>query len=192
MNTIKKLYWIRIHFIKTFSTIICKYKMRIWGIKYKSNNKFIGPCIFYKEPKSNITIGNNCIFNSSSLFNYRGINHACIIQTGKEGAEILIGNDCGFSGISIVCKCKVVIGNHVNIGANSILGDYDDHPDLYKTEPAPIYIKDNVWIGMNVIILKGVTIGENTVIGAGSIVTKDIPANVVAAGNPCKVIKQKN
>ena len=54
----------------------------------------------------------------------------------------------------------------------------------------PIKIGNNVWIGGNVIVLPGVTIGDNTVIGAGSVVTKDIPANVVAVGNPCKVIKQ--
>ena len=53
-----------------------------------------------------------------------------------------------------------------------------------------ITVKDNVWIGGNCVLLPGVTIGENTVIGAGSVVTKDIPANVVAVGNPCKPIKQ--
>ncbi len=54
----------------------------------------------------------------------------------------------------------------------------------------PIKVGNNVWIGGNVIVLPGVTIGDNTVIGAGSVVNKDIPSNVVAVGNPCKVIKQ--
>lgn len=53
----------------------------------------------------------------------------------------------------------------------------------------PITIGDNVWLGGGVIVCPGVNIGENTVIGAGSVVTKDIPANVVAAGNPCRVIR---
>ena len=61
--------------------------------------------------------------------------------------------------------------------------------DPRSGELRAVHIGDNVWLGINVTVLKGVTIGENTVIGAGSIVTKDIPANVVAAGNPCKVIK---
>ena len=54
----------------------------------------------------------------------------------------------------------------------------------------PITVGDNVWIGGNVVVLPGVTIGSNSVIGAGSVVTKDIPSNVVAVGNPCKVIKE--
>ena len=53
----------------------------------------------------------------------------------------------------------------------------------------PITIGDNVWIGGNVVVLPGVTIGNNSVIGAGSVVTKDIPAGVIAYGNPCKVIR---
>ena len=54
----------------------------------------------------------------------------------------------------------------------------------------PIIIEDNVWLGINSSVLKGVTIGKNSVIGAGSVVTKNIPANVIAAGNPCRVIKK--
>lgn len=53
-----------------------------------------------------------------------------------------------------------------------------------------LYLMNNVWIGANVMILKGVHIGRNSLVGAGSVVTKDIPANVVAAGNPCKVIRE--
>ena len=54
----------------------------------------------------------------------------------------------------------------------------------------PITIKDHVWIGSNTTVLPGVTIGENSIIGAGSVVTKDIPANVIAAGNPCRILRE--
>lgn len=89
----------------------------------------------------------------------------------------------------------VEIGNDVFIGPN--VGIYTaNHPtDVRRREKGyewalPVKIRDKVWIGGGVTILPGVTIGENTVIAAGSIVTKDIPANVIAAGNPCKVIKE--
>ena len=59
-----------------------------------------------------------------------------------------------------------------------------------KTQTAPVIIGNNVWIGGNVNVLPGVTIGDNVVIGAGSVVNKDIPSNSVAVGNPCKVIKE--
>ncbi|MCS2572069.1 hypothetical protein NXX61_16750 [Bacteroides ovatus] len=63
---------------------------------------------------------------------------------------------------------------------------------IERGKDAPIIIEDNVWLGMNVTVLKGVCIGENSLIGAGSIVTRDIPANVVAAGIPCRVVKSIN
>lgn len=100
-----------------------------------------------------------------------------------------IGNRCGFSGCSIVADKEVIIGDHVMVGANTCIGDRDDHPDRLGTSPQPVHIGNNVFIGMHCIVMKGVTIGDNSIIGAGSIVTKDIPANCIAAGVPCKVIK---
>lgn len=89
---------------------------------------------------------------------------------------------------------KVTFGENVQIGPNC--GFYTSgHPLEKETRrkvefAKPITIGNDVWIGGNVCILPGVTIGDNTVIGAGSVVTKDIPANVVAVGNPCKVIRK--
>lgn len=77
------------------------------------------------------------------------------------------------------------------VGANTSIGDRDDHPERLGTSPQPVHIGNNVFIGMHCIVMKGVTIGDNSIIGAGSIVTKDIPANCIAAGVPCKVIKYK-
>lgn len=96
-------------------------------------------------------------------------------------------------------NCYVQARNGIHIGSNFRMGpgvglisanhkenDYDMH-----TENRPITIGDNVWIGMNTVVLPGVTIGDNVMIGANSVVTKEIPPNVVAAGNPCRVIRQK-
>lgn len=89
---------------------------------------------------------------------------------------------------------KVTFGNNVQIGPNC--GIYTSGHPINKEErrkvefAKPIRIGNDVWIGGNVCVMPGVTIGDNTVIGAGSVVTKDIPSNVVAVGNPCRVIKQ--
>ena len=90
---------------------------------------------------------------------------------------------------------KVEFGNNVFIGPNC--GFYTSgHPLDYKTRnkgleyAKPIKVGNNVWFGGNVCVLPGVTIGDNVVIGAGSVVNKDIPSNVVAVGNPCKVLKK--
>lgn len=174
-----------------YSQIACKMILNAKGIKYKKGIRFRGRILISRHQNSKIHIGQNCTFNSSSYFNYRGLNHRCILQTGTEDAQIIIGDNCGFSGVSIVADIGVIIGNNTKIGANTRIGDRDGHPEIYASQPQRIIIEDNVWIGMNVTIMKGVTIGKNSIIGAGAIVTKDIPANVIAAGIPCKVIKAR-
>jgi acetyltransferase-like isoleucine patch superfamily enzyme len=67
---------------------------------------------------------------------------------------------------------------------------YKNRPPRPPLRTAPVIIKDNVWIGMNAIVLKGVTIGENAVIAAGAVVSRDVPANVVVAGNPAVIVKE--
>ena len=104
----------------------------------------------------------------------------------------MIGDRFGASGVSIVSSIGVTIGDDVMCGANVIIGDRNDHEDLYpEWQPKAIFIGNRVWLGMNSIVMRGVTIGDDSVIGAGSIVTHDIPAGVIAAGNPCKVIRTK-
>ena len=94
----------------------------------------------------------------------------------------------------ILDGAKVSFGSNDFIGPNC--GFYTaGHPLNFKERneglefAKPIFVGDNVWFGGNVVVLPGVTIGDNAVIGSGSVVTKDIPANVVAVGNPCKVLK---
>ena len=80
--------------------------------------------------------------------------------------------------------------DNVRVGANCLIMDGDAHQDDPRAgKNKPIVIEDNVWLGSNVVVKKGVTIGRNSVIGMNSVVTKDIPANCVAIGNPCVVIK---
>ena len=152
---------------------------------------FNGKMYISRFKHSTITIGNNCIFNSHDLFNSRGLGR-CIVRTYTDYARIEIGDNTGFSGVSINARNLVKIGDNVMFGAGVIIGDNDDHPERLGTSEVPIIIGNNVFIGMRCIIMKGVTIGDNAVIGAGSIVTKDIPANCVAAGVPCKVIKRND
>lgn len=112
------------------------------------------------------------------------------------GKNIIIENNVYINFGCVILDCAEVV-----IGANSLLGP---NIGLYAVNHAtdaeeringacygkPIHIGKNVWLGGDVKILAGVSIGDNTIIGTGSIVTKDIPPNVIAVGNPCKVIKQ--
>lgn len=98
--------------------------------------------------------------------------------------------------LTLIDDWKITIGKNVLIGPNVTIST-TGHP-IHPAHRAdgmysfPVSIGDNVWIGANVIVLPGVTIGENSVIGAASVVTKDIPANVVAFGVPCKVYREIN
>lgn len=158
-------------------------------------------CSFMGVPKfsigngGGIFIGRQCKFISTTTGNHIGLNHKCLLSatpvSENEGCILSIGNGCGFSGVSIWCFKQITIGNNVRVGANCLIMDGDAHFEDPRTSPAkPIVIEDNVFIGANCVIRKGVTIGENAVIGMNSVVTKDIPANCVAVGSPCKVIRQ--
>lgn len=97
--------------------------------------------------------------------------------------------------LTLVDDTHIYIGNHVMIGPNVTLATagHPIDPDLRRQVAQfniPVHIGDNVWIGAHSVVLPGVTIGENSVIGAGSIVTKDIPANVIAVGNPSRVMRE--
>ena len=91
----------------------------------------------------------------------------------------------------------IYVGDYTMFGPNVILATAG-HPILPKLRQEayqynmPVHIGKNCWLGAGVILLPGVTIGDNTVIGAGSVVTKDIPSNVVAVGNPCRVLREIN
>lgn len=99
--------------------------------------------------------------------------------------------------LTLVDDTHIYVGDYTMFGPNVVLATAG-HPILPELRPLayqynmPIHIGKNCWLGAGVIVLPGVTIGDNTVIGAGSVVTKDIPANVVAVGNPCKVLREIN
>lgn len=112
------------------------------------------------------------------------------------GKNITIGDDVYINFGCIILDCsEVTIGSHTLLGPN--IGLYAANHSTDATERInggcygkPIHIGNNVWLGGDVKVLQGVTIDDNTIIGAGSIVTKDIPDNVIAVGNPCKVIRK--
>lgn len=112
------------------------------------------------------------------------------------GSHIEVGeNFYANTGCVMLDVGKITIGKNVMFGPNVAIytAGHPIHPDSRNSGyeyGIPVNIGDNVWIGGNCVILPGVTIGNNVVIGAGSVVTKDIPDNVCAAGNPCRVIRK--
>ncbi len=180
-------------------------KFRCFGINYGHNM-----CVnneVYVIGHGKITIGDDFRFTSGN-----GINPICRnikgeFRLGSKDASIEIGNNVGISSSCIWARKRISIGDNVNIGGDCIIIDSDIHSHnfierrkghsplngKYKIIPsAPIVIEDDVWLGARCMVLKGVHIGARSIIAAGSVVINDIPSDVVAGGNPCKVIKKIN
>lgn len=146
---------------------------------------------------SRVVIGRRFSALSTSRYNSLGVIQKTLLRTCAYGAELIIGDDVGVSGVSICAAKAVRIGNNVLIGTGTIITDSDLHPadpamrlSGKEADSMPVTIEDNVFIGARAIILKGVTIGEGSTIGAGSVVTRDIPSYCVAVGNPAMVVKR--
>lgn len=187
-------------FYKVFSFLICLYAKRIKGVELASNTvAFYGMPLITRAPGATIEIGENSKFISARDINVAGINQQCILAAMGPESIIKIGKYCGFSGSVLVAETSIEIGDFCNIGANVKIYDTDFHvedpilrrsqlsPHIAKT--SPVKIGQDVWIGANVIVLKGVTIGDGAIIGAGSVVTKDVPSKYVFAGNPARLIR---
>jgi acetyltransferase-like isoleucine patch superfamily enzyme len=164
--------------------------------------------ITYGYPKisiaktGNLKIGSNFSLNSNYASNLIGRQQKTIISV-SESAELIIGNNVGISSTAIICTKNIRIGNNVKIGGNTCIYDTDFHslvteertsiPEITKNvKKKPVIIHDNVFIGAHSTILKGVTIGKNSIIGACSVVSKNIPENEIWAGNPAVFIKKLN
>ena len=173
-------------------------KLKLCGATLGKRCRIFNRFYLFLHPHGELRIGDDFIFSSGSNFNQLSRNIRGSIYVA-ENAKLLIGDHVGISSSCVWVTQSVTIGDYVNIGADSIIVDTDAHHldwqarrNHGKRNCKPIVIEDDVFIGTRSIILKGVTIGARSVIGAGSVVTKDIPADCIAAGNPCKVIRMMN
>ena len=150
----------------------------------------IRACFHLGSPHACITIGNNV-----------GMSSPCIwIQE-----RLTIGNNVNIGGNCMILDtdvhqldylarrgdANVNVNDNVNVNEN-VNGNDNGNGAEQMVQTAPVTIEDDVWIGANCQILKGVTIGARSVIGAGSVVTRSIPADCIAAGNPCRIIRKSN
>lgn len=185
-----------IHFLRNLLSRLLAFKYRkIPFISIDQSSKVYFPGIFYRD-NCLLEIGGQSIIEGNLIFERSG---AAI----KIGRDTFIGNKT-----SLICSENIQIGSGVLISWGCTLIDQDAHSlhwDERKNDVSewakgrkewthvirrPIVIHDKAWVGFNSIILKGVTIGEGAVVGAGSVVTKDVAPYTLVAGNPAKLIKE--
>ena len=162
-------------------------------VKLLKRNNLSIPLVTNGEGEVRVSDSNNFGYQLSPGFK----NGSILIQARMKQSKIIIGQRNFVSNnVSIIANNAVVIGNNCQIGNDVQIFDSDFHELSPETrnhsagKTKPVYIGDNVWVGSNSIILKGVHIGNGAVIAAGSIVTKNVKNSTLVAGNPAKYIKQ--
>jgi len=180
-----------------FLTAWNMYRFRKAGVKYGEKLRVGGHVGLVNDGECRI--GNHFVCNSGTMTNAMGRNIRSFIKV-SHGAVLSIGDEVGMSSVTLWCSKSITIGNHVKIGALTIITDTDAHSldyrlrrdsdtDAQNAKKQPVMIEDDAFVGASSIICKGVTIGARSIVGAGSVVTKSIPPDEVWAGNPAKFIK---
>lgn len=170
-------WWYRFKFLLQFKSFSAGKYFRVYGPLIVSGS-------------GRVSFGNNCLIISNA------IKPVCI-RTLHPDAHVVLGDHAGLNGTAIQCVRRVEIGRLSNI-ADAYITDSPAHTlgrnrrsqTIEDVSANPVKIGENVWISVQVVVLDGVTIGDNSVIGACSLVRQDVPANVFAAGNPLTVIRE--
>lgn len=181
-----------------FKNPIAKWMMKMQRIKYGKGCAFYGIPVIVCTGNSTMTLGDGVVCVSSFISNLVGLYQRSIIMA-RAGAEVVLEDDVRMSGVTIYSRERIRIGKHTSIGGNVKIFDHDFHPvdpqerlehpnSGMKTKP--VDIGENVFIGVNAIILKGSKIGNNCVIGAGAVVSGEFEDNCVIAGNPARVVRK--
>ena len=179
-----------------FKCHLPKLWLKLNKVKYQKGLRLNGYPVIFRYPNAKISIGKDVTVNSNFFSNLLGLYQRTII-VARDNGHISIGDKVGISGSTIYARDYIEIGDYCLIGANTKVMDNDFHPidpeqrkaDSYDLVSKPVILGKNVFVGCNCIILKGTEIGDNCVIGAGSVVHGKFGPNQIIAGNPAKSIK---
>jgi acetyltransferase-like isoleucine patch superfamily enzyme len=179
-----------------FYTPYAKLILFLNGVKYSKDLKVNEILKVFITRRGIVIFDENISINSGNNHNIVGRQQKTIFWV--EG-KLTVGHNTGMSSTALICNHEIEIGNNVNLGGNTIIYDTDFHAidpkirlnkglDKKEAKKAIVKIGNNVFTGAHSTILKGVTIGDNAVVGACSLVSKDIPTNEIWVGNPIRFI----
>lgn len=182
--------------------LINKFRFKAHGFQVGGNMLVFNKLYIRKWGKAEVKIGDNFGFSTGGGYNPLSRNVMGAFEL-EDNAKLTIGNNVGISSSCLWVYDSLTIGNNTKIGADCIIMDSDAHSlnyldrrnsktDRPNAKKQGITIGEDVLIGTRCIVLKGVSIGNRSIIGSGSVVVKSIPDDCIAAGNPAKVIKMIN
>ena len=171
---------------------------QIKGVQFEGRVMFAGRPLVSVADQSTFVVGRDVEVASALRATVLGCFQPCVLRTLAPGARLVLGDNAGLSAAVLCAGLSIEIGGGTLIGAGAMIIDNDFHVysgQGWRTEmqagARPVKVGREVFIGARAIILKGVTIGDRAVVGAGAVVTRDVPSDHVAAGNPASVFPKR-
>ncbi len=184
---------------RRFGSFVTRKKLLAYHVKFNPKKVTLNGLTYVQiDNNTEVIIGDGFIINSGVIAGIDNSSGSKIVVT--KGARLNLGKNSGMTNTIIQCHDSITIGDYVNIGAGCLIMDTNFHStnwenrldrkkDVLDAKTAPVKIGDVCFIGTRSIICKGVTIGDHSMIAAGSVVVKDVPANEIWGGNPAQFIK---
>jgi len=186
--------------LRRWPSVLWRLEAQFKGVEFKGRCDILGRPMFSLVKGGHIVIGDGVRIFSSTRGNPLGIAQPSALRAMAAGAQLILGDGVGLSGTALCAGSSIEVGEQTIFGASAMVMDHDFHvpcgewgwADDCHSNARPIKIGRGVFVGARAIILKGVTIGDRAVIGAGAVLTKDVPARHIAVGNPARIFEPKS
>jgi len=182
--------------LRRLPNILWRWEAVFRGVQLPGKIDFVGRPVLSVWKHSHMEFGDGVRMNSAVRANPLGCYQPCVVRTLCPGARIRLAQRVGLSGVVICAAKSIEIGESTILGAGAMVVDTDFHQptgewewnDDFVAGAEPVKIGRGVFIGARAIVLKGITIGDRAIIGAGAVVTRDVPARGIVAGNPARLL----
>lgn len=180
-------------------SVLWQWEARLKGVEFQGKAVFQGRPLISVARGSKIVLGDGVRIASARRANPLGLAQPSVLRALAPKAQLVLGPGVGISGAVLCAGNSIEIGTQTILGAGAMVLDNDFHAPVgefdwrgeYVANARPIKIGCGVFIGARAIILKGVSIGDRAIIGAGAVVTADVPARHIAVGNPARILEPK-